>query len=120
MKKLFYLLPIFVLLGACGNQSVKNSQKISLSDSKQVKYEQSLQNWKDKTEEQLIKKWGNPTKTTVSGNKKYLLYKKEDIFSVNGSSYNLYCNTTFTIKNGVVADWKYKGNNCDKATYVVE
>ncbi len=119
MKKLLYLLPIF-LLSACGNQSVKSNQKIPLSNPKQVKYEQTLQNWKDKTEEQLVKKWGIPTKTRESGDKKYLSYKKENNFSINENNFNLYCETTFTLKKGIVVDWKYKGNNCNKVSYLVE
>ena len=118
MKKLLYLLPVFLLLSACGNNATK--KKVSLPDQKQVEYEQTLRNWKNKTEEQLVKKWGVPTKTRESGDKKYLSFKKEDNFSINGSDFSLYCDTTFTLKNGIVVDYKYKGNNCDKATYLIE
>lgn len=124
MKKVIYSLyiAIFVLL-VSGCVTTKG-------------YEQTLQSWVGMSEGQLLRKWGIPSQTFNSGGRKYLEYiSSRDVYipgtnanyttrvigntiytdSYGGSdsrNINFKCKTTFEIKNGRVAFWRYEGNNC--------
>ena len=119
MKKILYLLPLFILINACGNYIIKDGKEISLDEPTQEGYTQAMESWENATEAQLIKQWGIPTQTYEVDGQKYLLYKRENNFTSGGNSYHFYCDTTFTIEKGIIVYWKYNGNNC-KRVYTVE
>lgn len=119
MKKLLYLLPLLITLSACGKYTIKDGKKVSLSKPTTEGYTQAMESWENGRESQLIKQWGIPTQTYEVEGKKYLLYKKENNFISNGNYYHFYCDTTFTVENGIIIHWKYNGNNC-KRTYTID
>ena len=126
MKKITILLmALSFFLNACSLPTTKG-------------YENILDTWLGGTEDNLISKWGVPSHVYESGTKKYLTYYKSRSFYTPGvapyyqttyyqwtgtaytSEYggsagykvNYYCETTFTVVNGVITDWRWQGNSC--------
>lgn len=99
-------------------------------------YEKVLNLWIGETEEHLVSKWGIPVQVYELNGTRYLKYFESATFtspgslpsyttttigrttyidSVGGSlpsSETYTCETTFTIKDGLVAAWAYQGVRC--------
>lgn len=99
-------------------------------------YEEILNSWVGSSEQSLIESWGPPSSHYISGNTKYLTYSSQGSMTIPGTqptyqstvignqiytnSYggtapttiNLSCQQTFTVENGYIKSWSYKGNNC--------
>jgi hypothetical protein len=99
-------------------------------------YEKVLDTWVGAKETELVSNWGVPDGFYESGSTKYLTYKNSSSGYVEGTpanytttivggmayttssggtsgySYNYNCDTTFSIRNGTISSWSYKGNNC--------
>ena len=105
MKKIILL--SLLLVSACGN--LWNIE----SDPEENKYEAMLNSWMGKTKSDLLKTWGVPSSTyQVDKREEMIEFKRaHDGFTQYGS-YNYYCITTFTLKNGKVSYWNYRGNTC--------
>ena len=115
-KNLGYLIVICGILSGCATQE---------------KYIQQLQLYVGMSEEDLVSHMGPPnTVYSLNKNTKYTTYKDietsyvpasastsvEDgkVYSRYSGGYELteWCDTTFTIKKGVVTNFSIKGNNC--------
>ena len=124
MKKIIYLLPMLLLLSACGgNYIVKDGKEIPLNSATKEGYEQALEKLENLSEAQLIEQWGVPNRSYEVDGKKYLLYITEEISASfsdgTGDIKRNYCNTTFTIEKGIVIKSKYSGKLCARR-YKVE
>lgn len=77
------------------------------------KYNAKLNTWLNSPKEDLVLSWGVPS-ATYSVNKKteLITYKRSSISSYNGNIYNWNCDTTFTITDGIITNWKWEGNSC--------
>jgi hypothetical protein len=99
-------------------------------------FEKMLSTWVGVSEENLISRWGPPTRAYASGRTKYLTFDKSATGYVPGTPptysttvigntaytnthggtsgyvYTKNCSTTFTITNGVVSSWRWEGNAC--------
>ena len=77
------------------------------------KYNQKLNTWLESPKDDLIMSWGIPDDSyTLDNGKELITYKRSNTSYYNGTSYHYYCNTTFTIENSNIVDWKWEGNNC--------
>ncbi len=115
MKK-FCCLLLSVLVAGCATQE---------------KYAQMLNNYVGFSEEELVSRMGPPDNVyELNKNTKYLTYKREYRYYNppsatthfwgntaytdfhGGYEQKLWCNTTFTLKNRVVENYRFEGNNC--------
>ncbi len=115
MKKVF-LLFVVVFLSGCATQE---------------KYAQMLSNYVGLSEEDLISRMGPPDSFyELNQQTKYLTYKRERNYYnppsatthfwgnsaytdfYGGYEEKLWCNTTFTLKNRIITDYRFEGNNC--------
>lgn len=117
MKKTVALFTIAVSLFLCGCEMGRN-------------YGKTLDSWLYSTEDELIAQWGLPSQVYNSGTKKYLVYQRSRVYYGFDKSpryettYNPYlrtmttkkveppahhCTTTFTVEDGVIKHWQYKG-----------
>lgn len=102
----------------------------------EAKYGELLDTWMGSSESQLIAQWGVPSSVYESGGVKYLTYRNSASGFVPGTpaSYqstvvgntvytnriggspgfmiNRWCDTTFTIRDGTIIHWSWKGNGC--------
>lgn len=100
------------------------------------KYGQMLDTWMGMPESQLLSKWGAPSSAYESGGVKYLTYSDSAsgympgtapsyqstvvgntvytnrVGGTPGFAFNRWCDTTFTVKSGVIVNWSWKGNAC--------
>ncbi|EEO27782.1 hypothetical protein OFAG_00935 [Oxalobacter formigenes HOxBLS] len=125
MKKMTLLLSLVfsILLAGCATTA---------------NYEKILNSWLGNTEELLIQKWGVPDTVYESGNRKYLVYYRQNTVyfpgtpptyqswydsltqtvtttqtgGYSGRSFNYYCKTTYTVENGRIIHWQWQGNAC--------
>lgn len=101
---------VILLLVGCSTASLENKNRI-------------LNTWIGQTEEKVISRWGLPTSTYQTGDKKYLTYTVSTsgyIPSIGGAgglmpgiNINNYCSTTLILQKSIVVDWSYKGNACE-------
>lgn len=115
MKKLIIMFSIFVL-GGCATTA---------------NYEKILNSYMGQSKATLVTNWGVPSGTYQLDEKTELLKYSTEQYVVNNytpidnsafsrgfaSGYNsrngkYWCDTTFTITNGVVSNWQYNGNMC--------
>ncbi|MGE5538570.1 MAG: hypothetical protein ACM30I_08115 [Gemmatimonas sp.] len=96
-------------------------------------YRESLSRWMGASESQLVSEWGVPERSYQVGDAKFLAFVDKHLQSVGGSSgwcstgkkgqpycmpptaphlQEFRCETTFQIRNSVVVQWRYEGNNC--------
>lgn len=77
-------------------------------------YEKILQSWIGSSEDNLVASWGAPvnTYTTDSGNKLLTFGGNRGAIFYNNMVTPVNCTTTFTIANGIVTNWRWKGNGC--------
>jgi len=80
-------------------------------------YQSELQVLVGQSEQQLESQWGIPSSIVLSGNIRLLTYYQNDGAYLAGGYWGrrvvpLYCNTTFTVQNGVVIQAKFVGNEC--------
>lgn len=102
----------------------------------QANYEKILQSWVGTAEQDLIDKWGPPSRVYVASERKYLTYDEASTMILPGQapSYtttmigntayttavggydptmiDLSCSTTFVIAKGVIQSWSIRGNHC--------
>ncbi len=102
----------------------------------EAKYGEMLDTWMGSSESQLISQWGAPASVYEADGAKYLTYRNSASGYVPGSpaSYqstvigntvytnriggtsgfmiNRWCDTTFTVKGGVIIHWSWQGNGC--------
>ena len=101
------------------------------------KYEAVLRSWVSSSEDELISSWGVPDSFYEAGGKRYLTYSNSRSGYVPGTpptmyttsvygntgyttayggtsgfSYNNHCKTTFTVVDGKITSWTWKGNSC--------
>ncbi len=76
-------------------------------------YEKYLQTLIGTSQADLIKSWGIPTKSYTSGDTTMLSYDEFGPSILVGQVViPITCTTTFTLKNGVISSWDWKGNGC--------
>lgn len=80
-------------------------------------YQANLQTWVGRSEQTLEATWGAPTSVTQNGNVRQVTYIRNDGTFVAGSYWgprvqSLFCTTTFTIVNGLIAQARFEGNEC--------
>ncbi len=99
-------------------------------------FEKMLSTWVGVSEDNLISRWGTPSRVYATGTTKYLTFDKSATGYVPGTAptysttvigntaytntyggtsgyvYTKNCSTTFTITNGVVSGWRWEGNAC--------
>jgi hypothetical protein len=99
-------------------------------------YKQVVNSWVGSPEINLIRSWGPPQQSYQSGDSKFLVYHSARNVYLPGTpptysttvigntaytnSYggtpaqnlNYRCQTTFEVRNGVIASWSFKGNDC--------
>ena len=96
-------------------------------------HEDMLSSWYGSTEKQLVDSWGVPTSFYELDGKRYLTYSNSGQAMVGGTepttisdgygteftspgmppilvTYN--CTIIMVVENGVIKEWRYKGNNC--------
>ncbi len=124
MNKLSYVSLIIVSSGlsACVDQSIE--------------YDKMCSTWLGAPEHALIQGWGTPIRTYDIEDIKYITFSDSRIVSLPGTSpsyhttftgysahttavggtspttLHLRCETTFTIHNHTVIDYRFEGNNC--------
>lgn len=64
----------------------------------------------------LVNTWGVPNRVFKVGDVVYAEY----VQSYYESGWHNHCTTTFTLRNGIVADYKANGNNCKNAGNFVQ
>ena len=93
----------------------------------------TMQSWVGHTEESLVQSWGIPTSSYFAGHTKFITYTWSNTQyttrTVNPNPIvcipiscpkpyerttqnNYYCDKTFTIVNGRVNNWTWRGNGC--------
>jgi len=115
MKKLLSILIMLLFISGCKTTAG---------------YKQIMKTWIGSTETALVRSRGTPDSTYTSGGSKFLEYNKSytssksyyssyDFDSYGGSGYsypiggNTYsCKTTYEVKNGVITNIRWIGNNC--------
>ena len=109
---------IFILLCACTGPSVSN-------------YTRNVKSWIGRTPEELTTQWGAPTQVLNNGSEQFYIYSviKEiplpntqaenelpnDISPIQGTpayQIDLFCQTTFVVRNDIIVDWSFEGNAC--------
>lgn len=82
------------------------------------RYQEKLQGWVGRPSTELIAEWGPPTSTsTLPDGSQLYLYRIVDEETLEKTGRNLAgytpsCRTTFQVRQGVVAGWKWDGQNC--------
>jgi len=107
MRKIIFILLIISIFVACTTIGTTKESEPSVECYKEI-----LNTWLGSLEDNLITKWGIPDSTYQTQNKKYLKYKEENNFIIQGNSYHFYCNTIFVIEYGMIVDWSFEGNKC--------
>lgn len=113
VKKLFFIILILSVVSGC-----KTTEG----------YRQVMETWTGHTEVELIRSRGTPSSTYTSGGIKFLEYLNSyttsksyyTSYSNSGSSSysspiggnNFSCKTTYEVKNGIIENIKWIGNNC--------
>lgn len=99
-------------------------------------YGKRLDTWVGSKESSLVATWGTPDSFYEADGIRYLTYSSNNsgyvagipprttTTYINGKAYtntvggtqgymhNKSCSTTFTVTNGVITNWKFKGNDC--------
>ena len=80
-------------------------------------YQANLQTWVGRSEQTLEATWGAPTSTTQNGTVRLLTYIRNDGTFVAGGYWgprvqSLFCTTTFSVVNGLIAQAQFEGNEC--------
>jgi len=92
-------------------------------------YFAKLDSWKGQPESALLAKRGAPNRFFESNGIRYLTYNyssnyqtpvncsgggvaNSSVLCTGGQNVNFYCEETFYIKQGVIQNIRYKGNNC--------
>jgi hypothetical protein len=103
----------------------------------QAKYQAVCNSWLGSSEESLISSWGIPNGGSYSTDStKYLTYINSSNIVIPGqaptyqttiygntayttqyggsapTTVNFHCTTTFTVKDGVISNYSFRGNNC--------
>lgn len=101
-----------------------------------AKYEENLQGWIGKPEQDLVRAWGAPNSVYATGGIKFLTYAKTrqgyvpgmtpsyqtqvigntvvstPVGGSPGHAYTRQCDTTFEVSAGVVSSYRFEGNAC--------
>ena len=120
LVRMVLFLPALLLIGCATSENYKNI----------------LETWVGASESKLVSTWGVPDGVYEIGDIKYLSYKTSISGYVEGTpatytttvignrayttssggtsgySYDRKCETTFSIRNGTVFSWSFKGNDC--------
>lgn len=106
MKKIILLSLMFI--SACGSLWNPNVYP------EENQYEAMLNTWTGKTKSNLLKTWGVPTSTyKINKHEEMIAFERTNNGFTQYGSYNYFCVTTFTLKDGKVTHWNYRGNSCD-------
>lgn len=125
MPKILYLIGGLLIIGGCQN----------LNDSQA--YNRQLQKWRGQSASELYSDWGTPQQTVPLGNDSVMVsyYRAEDeptddefmpfdsemyydaltlpYYGIAPELPLFYCQTSFVIKDGIVIDYTFTGNDCD-------
>lgn len=83
-------------------------------------FKKIVQSWVGSSESQLIANWGVPIRTHESSGTRYLEYdyQHQGYYTTCNSGYcatntiHKRCITTFAVRNGVIVNWSFRGNDC--------
>jgi hypothetical protein len=99
-------------------------------------YGKRLDTWMGSKESSLVAIWGTPDSFYEADGIRYLTYRSNNsgyvagipprtsttyingkaytntVGGTQGYIYNKSCSTTFTVTNGIITNWKFKGNDC--------
>lgn len=104
MKKMLSLFTAVLTLSAC---STVNRD-----------YTNTLNSFLGQPKEDLLLDLGIPNRKYKSDkNTEFFTYRRSEKIKINEGDYRkteYYCITTFIIKDDIVSDWSYKGNDCGK------
>lgn len=116
------ILSLFILGFLCACQGPTESN-----------YVRNVKSWVGRTPEELITQWGTPTQVLNNGNEQFYIYtvtkeiplpETQDqggngqlnyISPIQGTSAyqtDLFCQTTFVVRNDRIIDWDFEGNAC--------
>lgn len=77
-------------------------------------YQKIVDSWMGAEENKLIESWGVPDNVyQLNETDKVFTYKESSQAILSGSVVTYSCETYFTVRDGVVVDWKFKGNKCN-------
>ena len=120
MKIKYIFMSLICLLGACSTPTESN-------------YIRNVKAWLGRAPAELVSQWGEPTQVLNNGTEQFYVYTVDKDISLPGtndryaqgqldyisplegtSAYqmNLYCQTTFVVKNDRIIDWLFEGNAC--------
>ena len=118
MNKLVILFGMILLIGGCAANEPREPTRASPS------VDEIMQSWVGSSEAQLIQTWGIPDSTYSTGGVKFITYEansQRDVYKPTlggerrfaGTVY-LNCEQTFQIVNGIITNYNWKGNNCER------
>ncbi len=120
MKIKYIIMCLVALLGACSTPTESN-------------YIRNVKAWLGRTPTELVSQWGEPTQVINNGEEQFYIYMVDKNIQLPGTSdryaqgqldyisplestpayqINLYCQTTFIVKNDRIMDWLFEGNAC--------
>jgi hypothetical protein len=77
-------------------------------------YKKIVDSWMGATEEKLIAQWGVPANVyQLNATDKVFTYEESSQGMISGNVVTYSCRTDFTIRDGVVVNWQFKGNKCN-------
>lgn len=84
-----------------------------------AEYKKMLETWIGAPEIELIRTWGSPARTYTTNDITYVTFYDSKLYQLD----QYQCQTTFGIRDNVVFDYSFYGNNCippldDKPEYI--
>ena len=77
-------------------------------------YQKIVDSWMGAEESKLIEAWGVPDNVyQLNETDKVFTYEESSQAIISGNVVTYSCKTSFTVRNGVIVDWKFKGNKCN-------
>ena len=83
-----------------------------------VSYITVLESWAGAPEEELVREWGTPLRTSEAGGRRTIVFEARRVdrhrstLSDGDVNVKLSCTTTFELENGRVVEWTHRGNDC--------
>ncbi|ARN22860.1 hypothetical protein [Piscinibacter gummiphilus] len=82
-------------------------------------YDTTLASWAGAPEEELVREWGAPLRTTEADGRRSIAFESRRIARERSRTgdreyvnVRLSCTTTFELENGRVVEWSHRGNDC--------
>jgi hypothetical protein len=77
-------------------------------------YKKIVDSWMGGKEENLIAQWGVPASVyQLNATDKVFTYEESSQAIINENVVTYSCRTDFTIRDGIIVNWQFKGNKCN-------